>query len=163
MADRRVVISGLGAVTPLGCGVDRFWDRLIAGESGVTALTVFDAGGFDSRIGAQCDDFDAAETLGRRKIKRMDPFAQYALAAANEAWADSGLNIDSEDPSRFSVIIGSGIGGLHELEAQHGRLQEKGPSKVSAFTIPKLMLTPASGYVSIQLGLKGASPAAPPA
>ena len=159
MTDRRVVVSGLGAVTPLGCGVDHFWDRLIAGECGVTALTMFDATGFDVRIGAQCDEFDADQILGRRKVKRLDPFAQYALAAANEAWADSGLNIDSQDPSRFAVIIGSGIGGLHELEEQHGRLMEKGPSKVSAFTIPKLMLNAASGTVSIELGLKGSSTA----
>ena len=93
MTDRRVVISGLGAVTPLGCGVDRFWDRLIAGECGITALTVFDATGFDVRIGAQCHEFDADKALGRRKAKRLDPFAQYALAAANDAWADSGLDI----------------------------------------------------------------------
>lgn len=159
MADRRVVISGLGAVTPLGCGVDRFWDRLIAGECGITAVTVFDATGFDSRIGAQCDDFDADQALGRRKVKRLDPFAQYALAAANEAWADSGLDIAREDPGRIAVIIGSGIGGLHELEEQHGRLMQKGPSKVSAFTIPRLMLNAASGTVSIELGLKGSSTA----
>ncbi len=159
MADRRVVISGLGAVTPLGCGVDRFWDRLIAGECGITALTVFDAAGFDVRIGAQCDEFDADQALGRRKVKRLDPFAQYALAAANEAWADSGLDIAREDPSRIAVIIGSGIGGLHELEEQHTRLGEKGPSKVSAFTIPRLMLNAASGTVSIELGLKGSSTA----
>jgi len=155
MADRRVAVTGMGAVTPFGVGVDRFWDALIEGRSGISRVTLFDVSDFDVRIGGEVPAFDAAAHLDRRSIKRLDRFSQFALVASDEAIRASGLQVDREDPHRIGVIFGSGIGGLNELEQQHSRLLEKGPGKVSAFTIPKLMVNAASGNISIEYGIKG--------
>lgn len=156
---RRVVITGLGTINPLGTSVDRFWDGLITGRSGIGPLTHFDPAQFDTHFAGQCNDFDPTQWIDAKLIKRLDPFAQFALASAIDAVKDSGLDFSKEDPYRCGVIIGSGIGGLLELEQQHVRLIEKGPSKVSAFTIPKLMVNAASGNISIQFGLRGPSTA----
>lgn len=157
MADRRVVVTGMGAVTPFGVTVDRYWDGLIEGRSGITAISLFDASQFDVRIGGEISAFDAEKYLDRRIIKRLDRYAQFALVACDEAVKASGLDVSREDPARMAVIFGSGIGGLNELEQQFTRLTTKGPSKVSAFTIPKLMVNAASGNVSIAYGAKGNS------
>ncbi len=156
MSDRRrVVITGMGLVSPLGLAVDVFWERLLAGESGVAPIQHFDVTNFAVRFGGACRQFNAADHLDRKEIKRLDRFAQMALVAAKQAHADSGLADGDVEPSKFGVITGSGIGGLLELEEQHLRLREKGPSKVSAFTIPKLMVNAASGSISIMFGAKG--------
>ncbi|MFO0839866.1 MAG: beta-ketoacyl-ACP synthase II [Phycisphaerae bacterium] len=155
MAERRVVVTGLGAVTPLGCSVAAFWDGLLTGRSGVRAVRRFDASAMDVRFGGECADFDPAQHLDHRQIKRMDRFAQLAIVATKEAFADAGLPAEKFDATRAGVIIGTGIGGLTELEEQHKRLLEKGPSKVSAFTIPKLMANASSGHISIEFGLQG--------
>lgn len=157
MSERRIVVTGLGAVTPLGTGVPTFWDGLVSGRSGIRAITRFDAGPFDVRFGGECADFDQVQRLDPRQVKRMDRFAQFALVAALEAFEDSGLKPGRFDPLRAGVIVGSGIGGISELEEQFRRLMEKGPGRVSAFTIPKLMVNAGSGHISIHLGCQGIS------
>lgn len=155
--DRRVVVTGMGAVTPFGLTVDRYWDGLIEGRSGITRVSLFDASQFDVSIGGEIPNFDPEQLLDRRMIKRLDRYAQLALVATAEAVAQSGLQVNREDPDRMSVIFGSGIGGMNELEQQFARLHSKGPGKVSAFTIPKLMVNAASGNISIMYGAKGNS------
>jgi 3-oxoacyl-[acyl-carrier-protein] synthase II len=159
MHKRRVVITGMGAVTPLGASVDAYWDGLISARSGIRPLQNFDCSKYDSRIAGECRDFDATQWFDHKSIKRMDRFAQFAVASAMQAARDSGLDLAKEDPYRCGVIIGSGIGGILELQDQHVRLIEKGPSKVSAFTIPKLMVNAGSGNISIHFGLRGPSSA----
>ena len=159
MSQRRVVVTGMGAVTPIGTTVDLFWDNLLLGRSGVRTVSRFDVTGFDVRIGAECLDFNGEDHIDRKAIKRMDRFVQFALVAAREAFAASGLSVGQFDPERAGVIVGSGIGGLMEMEVQKERLLEKGPGKVSAFTIPKLMVNAASGNISIEYGLRGPSTA----
>lgn len=147
----------MGAVTPFGLTVDRYWDGLIEGRSGITRISLFDAKDFEVSIGGEIPNFDAEQLLDRRIIKRLDRYAQLALVAADEAVKQSGLQFDREDPDRMAVIFGSGIGGMNELEQQFARLHTKGPGKVSAFTIPKLMVNAASGNISIMYGAKGSS------
>ncbi len=159
MSVRRVVVTGMGAITPLGMGVGALWDGLIAGRSGIRNIARFDATGFDVHFGGECSDFNPAAVLDHRQIKRMDRFAQLAVAAAKEAFANCGLAGGKFDSRRAGVIIGTGIGGLSELEEQHRRLFEKGPGKVSAFTIPKLMANAGSGHISIEFGLQGVNTA----
>jgi 3-oxoacyl-[acyl-carrier-protein] synthase II len=139
--------------------VDRFWDRLIGGESGVGPITRFDTEDFDVRFGGECSEFEEVKHFDRQGIKRMDRVSQFAVVAARQAMTHSGIDISKEDPSKFGACIGSGIGGLLELELQMVRLLEKGPSKVSAFTIPKLMVNASSGNISIEFGLEGPSTA----
>ena len=155
VVDRRVVVTGLGAVTPLGAQVSSYWDGLISGRSGIRKITRFDASPYDVHFGGECVDFDPAGIVDPRLLKRMDRFTQLALAAAIQAFKESGLDSANFDPDRVGVIIGAGIGGLNEIEEQHMRLLQKGPSKVSAFTIPKLMANASSGHISIHLGLRG--------
>jgi len=156
MSDRRrIVITGMGLVSPLGDTVDRFWERLLAAEGGITSIERFDASTFDVRFGGECKEFDPLKHIDRREVKRLDRFAQMALAAALDAFKDAGLKKGAGNPARLGVITGTGIGGIQELEEQHLRLREKGPDKVSAFTIPKLMVNAASGNISIALGANG--------
>ena len=155
MSDRRVVITGMGIITSLGESVDPFWDRLINGESGIGPITSFDSSDYEVHFGGECVDFRAEDYIDRREIKRLDRFAQLAIGAACNCHKDSGLDLDQEDPSRVGVIVGSGIGGLLEIEQQHKRLLNKGPSKVSAFTIPKLMANAGGGNISIMFNAQG--------
>ncbi|HKQ50085.1 MAG TPA: beta-ketoacyl-ACP synthase II [Phycisphaerae bacterium] len=152
---RRIVVTGIGVVSPLGTTVDLFWERLVAGESGIAPIQNFDASRIDVRFGGECREFDPLKRLDRKEIKRLDRFAQMAMVAALDAFQDCGLEKGAGDPTKFGVITGSGIGGLLELEEQCLRLHQKGPDKVSAFTIPKLMVNAASGNISIALGAKG--------
>lgn len=154
---RRVVITGLGAVTPLGASVDAYWDGLISGSCGIRTISRFGHDQFDVHIGGECLDFEPGEYIEHRAAKRMDRFTQLAFASAKMALAQSGLQPGQFDPERAGVVTGTGIGGLNELEEQHLRLLQKGPSKVSAFTIPKLMANAAAGTVSIALGFQGPS------
>ena len=157
MPQRRIAVTGMGLVTPIGEAVDSFWDNLLLGRSGVRQVTLFDTTGFDVRIGGECTDFDAHRYIDRKAAKRMDRFTHFAVVAARAAFEHSGLEPSGFNPDRAGAIVGSGIGGLMELETQKQRLLEKGPSKVSAFTIPKLMVNAASGNISIELGLRGPS------
>jgi 3-oxoacyl-[acyl-carrier-protein] synthase II len=152
---RRVVITGLGAVTSLSRQVEDLFVRLCQGESGVHAIQRFDTSRFRSRFGGEISDWSTDGYLTPKDAKRLDRFTQLAMVAAIDAARDSGLDFSKEDVNRCGVMIGSGIGGIEELEVQHTRLLEKGPDKVSAFTIPKLMANAASGQVSIHFGLCG--------
>jgi 3-oxoacyl-[acyl-carrier-protein] synthase II len=145
----------MGLVSPLGDEVDAFWERLLACESGITPVESFDITDFDVKFGGECRTFDVGRYIDRRDAKRMDRFTQMAVAAARQAVEDAGLEAGAGRPERFGVITGSGIGGIKELEEQHLRLREKGPGKVSAFTIPKLMVNAASGCISIMFGARG--------
>ena len=152
---RRVVVTGLGAVTSLSCQVEDLWKRVLQGESGIHTLTVFDTTRFKVKFGGDVTDWNTEAYLPAKDAKRLDRFSQFALVAGIDAVRDSGLDFAREEAFRCGVILGSGIGGLNEIETQMQRLLEKGPEKVSAFTIPKLMVNAASGHISIQYGLKG--------
>lgn len=156
---RRVVVTGLGAVTSLSSKVEDLWQRVCRGESGIHAITAFDTSDFKVKFGGEVSDWSTDGYISLKDAKRIDRFTQFALVAGIDAVNDSGLDFTKEDPYRTGVILGSGIGGLNEIETQHTRLLEKGPDKVSAFTIPKLMLNAACGHVSIQYGLRGPSAA----
>jgi 3-oxoacyl-[acyl-carrier-protein] synthase II len=157
MAERRVVLTGLGTVNPLARNVRDFWRDLLAGKSGIRRISRFDPSPFDSQIGGEVQNWNGVppDMLDPRESKRMDPFAQFAVTSAVEAVRDSGLDFSHQNLERCGAIIGSGIGGLQELEDQHKRLLEKGPNRVSAFTVPKLMVNAAAGNVSILWGLHG--------
>jgi 3-oxoacyl-[acyl-carrier-protein] synthase II len=152
---RRVVITGLGAVTSLSCQVDDLFRRLCNGESGIRRIERFDPSRFRTHFGGEIQNWSAEGYICAKDAKRLDRFSQYALVAAIDAVRDAGLDFAKEDPFRCGVMIGSGIGGLEELEVQHLRLLEKGPEKVSAFTIPKMIANAAAGHISIQFGLRG--------
>lgn len=152
---RRVVVTGLGAVTSLSCKVPDLWQRVLAGESGIHQVRTFDTTEFKVKFGGEITDWSTDGYLPPKEAKRLDRFTQFAMVAATDAIADAGLDFSKMDPFQTGVIMGSGIGGLHEIETQHTRLLEKGPDKVSAFTIPKLMVNAACGQVSINWGLRG--------
>jgi 3-oxoacyl-[acyl-carrier-protein] synthase II len=157
LSPRRVVVTGLGTVNPLGHNVGEFWQALLDGTSGIRRIQRFDPEPFTSRIGGEVLNWESvpADMLDPRESKRMDRFSQFAVASAIEAVRDSGLDFEKEDPDRTGVLVGSGIGGLKELEDQHNRMIAKGPSRVSPFTVPKLMGNAAAGNISIVWGLRG--------
>jgi 3-oxoacyl-[acyl-carrier-protein] synthase II len=156
MTTERVVITGLGTVNPLSHDVEGFWDALMDGRSGIDYITKFDVTDYASHIGGAVKDWKIPEgTVEHRAAKRMDLVSQYAVVSGIEAVRDSGLDFDTEDRSRCATIIGSGIGGLQELETQHERLMKGGPKKLSPFTVPKLMANASSGLLAIHYGLQG--------
>lgn len=152
---RRVVITGMGVVTALGDTLDRFWSSLCAGQSGVGPLSLFDTSEFKVHFGGQVPDWDPVARFGAKEARHLDRFAQFAMAASMSAVEDSGIDFERYPSHTCGVIIGSGIGGLNEFETQHSIMREKGPSRISPFTIPKLMVNAASGQVSIRWGLCG--------
>jgi len=151
----RVVVTGVGAVTPLGTGVDKFWPRLLAGESAVDRITLLDPTEYSTQIAAEVKDFVAEDWLDKKEARRIDRFIAFAVAAAAMAMKDCGLEVTDELRDEFGVLIGSGIGGLTYLGEQHRRQIEGGPGKVSPFLVPYMIPDMASGYVSILNGLKG--------
>ncbi len=154
--ENRVVITGLGVISPVGNDIATFWQALKEGKSGVGMLTSFDATNFDSRIAGEVKNFDPnLFGMSFRDIKRMDKFAQYAVAAAKQAITDAGIDLDKEDRTRIGVVIGSGIGSLHTIEEEHKIFLAKGPSRMSPCLIPMLIVNEASGQVGIIFGLKG--------
>ncbi len=157
MPSRRIVVTGMGTVNPLAVTVPEFWSSLLAGKSGIRRIQRFDPSPYPSQIGGEVVGFDGvpAAYLDVRESRRMDRFAQFAVTAAIDAVRDSGLDFAREDVERCGVLVGSGIGGLQELEEQHLRLLDKGPTRVSPFTVPKLMINAASGSISILWGLRG--------
>jgi len=159
MKKKRVAITGIGIISPIGNSKQDFWDATLKGKSGVSKLECFNPSNFSSHIAAEVKDFDPAKYVDAKKLKRMDRFVQFALAASKDAMGDSGLDLESCDRSRIGVIIGSGIGGLHTIESQVKayveRGPEKGPSKITPFLIPMLIVNMASGIVSIELGVGG--------
>jgi 3-oxoacyl-[acyl-carrier-protein] synthase II len=155
MSERRVVITGIGVLTPLGCELEVFWQNLLAGKSGIARVTRFDTTDYDCKIGGEIKDFKPEEFMPIKETRRTDRFVQYAVGAARKAIADSGFDIAHGDPNRVGVLIGSGIGGMETIEDQVGTLIRKGPGRVSPFMIPMLIVNMASGYVSMLLGAKG--------
>lgn len=159
MEHRRVVVTGLGVITPIGNTVDKFWKALLEGKSGVARLTAFDPSSFTSQIAAEVKDFDPLQFMSEKEAKRLDRFVQFGLAAAKLAIEDSRLNLDKENTDRIGVYVGSGIGGLHTIEKEHlayiRRGPEKGPSKITPFLIPMLIANMAAGQISITFRLKG--------
>ena len=152
---KRVVVTGIGCVTPLGHDVPTTWDAMVAGRSGVGPITAFDASNLDVRIAAEVKDFDPARYVGAKEARRMDRFTQLGLVAALEAWEDAGLQVDERNAERIGVIGGSGIGGIGVLSQQFEVLFTKGPNRISPFLIPMLIVDMLAGQVSIRLGLKG--------
>jgi 3-oxoacyl-[acyl-carrier-protein] synthase II len=155
MSERRVVITGMGVLTPLGCDLEVFWQNLLAGKSGIAPLTRFDTANFDSKIGGEVKDFKPEEFMPIKETRRTDRFTQYGVGAARKALADSGIDMSQTDANRVGVLIGSGIGGMETIEEQSALLLKKGPGRVSPFMIPMLIINMASGYVSMLLGAKG--------
>ena len=152
---RRVVVTGLGLVTPLGTGVEKTWKALCAGESGIGRITRFDPTGYDAQIAGEVKDFDPAQFIEKKEIKKMDTFIHYAVGASQLAVDDAKLKVAPEEASRVGVYIGSGIGGLGSIEHYHDVLREKGPGRVSPFFIPMTIINLASGQVAIRVGAKG--------
>ena len=155
MSKRRVVITGLGCVTALAESVNELFAAVCEGRSGISTIESFDASAYPVRFGGEIKNFDVTRYIEQRESKRMDRFAQFAVAAAAQAVTDSGLDFTKEDDTRTGAIVGTGIGGLKEIEEQHLRLLAKGPTKVSPFCVPRLMANAASGNIAIQFGLKG--------
>lgn len=153
--DRRIVITGIGVVTPLGCEVEQFWAALTAGESGIGPITCIDTTHYKINFGGQIHEFSLEGICDPKEAKRLDRFTQFAVHAADQAVKDSGIDFDQTDRSRCGVILGSGIGGLLEIEAQIEKMLTKGPSRVSPFTIPKMMVNAAGGNIAITHGLRG--------
>jgi 3-oxoacyl-[acyl-carrier-protein] synthase II len=157
MNNRRVVITGLGCVTPIGVTVDSFFDAAIHGKNGVASITSFDVSQFSTRFGGEVRDFDITQFVEHREGKRMDRFCQLAVASAVQAVKDCGIDLSKADLDRCGCIYGSGIGGIQEIETQHIRLLNKGPRMVSPFTVPKLMGNAACGTISMMFGLRAAN------
>lgn len=152
---KRVVITGLGAVAPLGNDVETFWQGIKAGKCGISTITAFDITGFKATLAAEVKDFDPEKLLDKKESKRMDRYCQLAMVAAEEAYQDAGLAGADFDRERFGVIVGSGIGGLLTIEEQHSRLLEKGPGRVSPFFIPMSISNMAAGNIAIKLDARG--------
>ena len=155
MSKRRVVVTGLGVVSPVGTGVATAWENLIAGKSGITRITKFDPTEFSSQIAGEVKDFNVEDFIPAKDARRMDTFIQYGLAAGIEAFKDSGLVVTEENAERIGVEIGSGIGGLGLIESTNDTYDKGGPRKVSPFFIPGSIINMISGNLSIMLGLKG--------
>ncbi len=154
---RRVVVTGLGAVTCLGSDLDTFWDSLVAGKSGVKNIERFDASQFDVHFAGEIKGFDASRWIPAHEARKHDLFSLYAIGACDDAIKDAGIEPSKENPDRVGVILGTGIGGINEMEAQFQRLSERGPGKVSPFLIPKMMCNAMAGQLSIRHGFRGPS------
>ena len=152
---RRVVVTGLGAVTPIGNTVEEFWAGIKTGKVGIGPITKFDTTEYKVKLAAEVKDFSAKERMDFKSAKRMEPFAQYAVAAAKEAFADAGISMEQEDPYRVGVTVGSGIGSLQVVEREYEKIWTKGPSRVNPLMVPLMISNMAAGNISIQLGLKG--------
>ncbi len=153
--NNRVVITGMGVISPLGHSLDVFWNALLEGKSGIGPLTRFDASAYPSRIVGEVKDFDPDIYMDKKEARRMDLSEQYAMAAAEQAVKDSGMNLDTMDKDRCGVVIGSGIGGISTFEKQHSLLENSGPGRVSPFFIPMMIIDMCAGLVSIRYGFRG--------
>src|SRR5512133_2200837 len=155
MTRRRVVVTGLGLVSPVGIGVDESWSALVAGKSGIGPITLFDASTFPTRIAGEVKNFDPAKFMDRKEARRNDRFIQFALAAADMAMKDSGLDMSKEDGDRVGAIVGAGIGGPGTIEDEHKTFLEKGVRKIGPLFIPSLIINLAPGQISLKYGMKG--------
>ncbi len=154
---RRVVVTGMGAITPIGNSPEEFWDSVRREKTGFGPITRFDCEGYKAKLAAEVKDFDPENYMDKKTARRMEQFCQFAVAAARQAMEDSGLDMAKEDPYRVGVSVGSGVGSLQAIEREYVRLLEKGPSRVSPLFVPLMISNMAAGNVSIQLGLKGKS------
>ena len=154
---KRVVITGLGAITPLGNNVDEFWKGIKDGKCGIDYITKFDTTDFKVKLAAEVKGYNAEDYFDRREAKRLDKFSQYAMIASREAWKDSGLDKEKENMERVGIVIGSGIGGIQTIETENQKCIEKGPDRVSPMYIPMGILNMATGNVAIDIGAKGES------
>ena len=154
---RRVVVTGLGAITPIGNSVEEFWSGVKAEKIGFDRITYFDVSEYRAKLAAQVKDFDAAQHMDKKAARRMEQFCQFAVAAAGEAIKDAGLDMEKEDPFMVGCNVGSGIGSLQAMEREHTKLTEKGPNKVGPMLVPLMISNMAAGNVSIAYGLKGKS------
>lgn len=152
---RRVVVTGLGAVTPIGNTVPEFWQGIREGRVGIGEITRFDTENYKVKLAAEVKAFDAAERMDPKAAKRMERFSQYAVAAAKEAFADAGLSMEQEDPFRAGVIVGSGIGSLETVETEYEKIRDGKVKRVAPLMVPKMISNMAAGNISIQLGLRG--------
>lgn len=155
MSKRRVVITGMGAVTPIGNNIEEYWQGLQEGRNGIGKITKIDASGFETQIAAEVKNFDPAQFIDKKTVRRMDDFTQFAMAAAKMALEDSGMDLENINRDKAGVIFGSGIGGMDTFEKQHNAFLEGGARKVSPFFVPMMISDIASGYISMEYGLKG--------
>ncbi len=155
MSRRRVVVTGLGLVSPLGIGVEKSWSGLLQGRSGIRRITHFDASTFATKIAGEVEGFNPEEYIEPKEVKKMDRFIHFGVAASTMAREDSGLKIDEENAPRVGVYVGSGMGGLPAIEHYHKVLLEKGPRRITPFFIPMLIINLAAGQISIRFGAKG--------
>jgi 3-oxoacyl-[acyl-carrier-protein] synthase II len=151
----RVVITGMGAVTPIGNDVNSFWNNIKEGTCGIDVIKSFDISDFKCKLGAEVKNFDPSVAIDKREARKMDKYCQYAMVAADEAVKDSGLDLESINRENLAVVVGSGIGGLGTIEAEHKKLMEKGPGRVSPFLIPMIISNIAAGNIAIKYGSKG--------
>ena len=154
---KRVVVTGMGAITPIGNSVDTFWDSIRQGKTGFGPITSFDAADYKCKLAAEVKDFNAADYMDKKAARRMELFSQFAMAAAKEAMEDAGLDMAKEDPYRAGCAVGSGIGSLQSMEREHTRLVEKGPARIAPLFVPLMISNMAAGNVSIAFQLKGKS------
>ena len=155
MAKRRIVITGLGVISPVENDVESFWQALLAGKSGIGPITTFDSSAFDSQIAGEVKGFDPLKYMDSKEAKRMEKFAQFAVAASKQAVSDAKLDLSRENTERIGVLIGCGIGSLRIVEQEYKTYLEKGPSRITPFMVPLMIVNEAAGQVSILLGLKG--------
>lgn len=154
---KRVVVTGIGAITPIGIGKDEFWQALLAGKSGIGPITRFDATDYTTRVAGEVKDFEPSNYIDKKEAKRMDRCTQFAVAAARMAFEDSGLDLEKADRSRIGVVVGTGIGGIDTLHDQYKTLFDKGPGRISPFFVPMMIANMAAGQTSITFGLQGPS------
>jgi len=152
---RRVVITGMGAITPVGLNVDETWQSMLAGKSGIGLITKFDTSEFTTKIAAEVKGFDPLDHFEKKELRRLDPYTQYALVSAREALTSSQIDFEKEDKTRVGVIVGSGIGGMMSFETEMRKLVEQGPKRISPFFIPQMISDIAAGQISMEFGLKG--------
>ena len=155
MQKSRVVVTGMGAITPIGLTVEEFWENVKAQKVGIGAITKFDTTDFKVKLAAEVKDFDAQAYMDFKQAKRMELFSQYAVAAAGQAIKDAGLDMEKEDAYRVGTSIGSGIGSLDAMEREHKKLLERGPGRINPLLVPLMITNMAAGNVSIAYGLKG--------
>ena len=155
MSNRRVVVTGLGSITPLGNTVAETWKNLLAGVSGAAAVESFDTEGYSTRFSASVKGFDVTEYMSAKDARKMDTFIHFGIAAGIQALDDAGLATDQHNPERIGVAIGSGIGGLPNIETQHSNLLKSGPRKISPFFVPSTIINMIAGNLSIMRGLQG--------
>lgn len=151
----RVVITGIGAITPIGNNAKDFWNSIKEGKCGIDKITAFDTADYKAKLAAEVKDFKVEDYIDKREARRMDKYCQFAMVAADEAVKDAGLNIEEVDSERFGVMVGSGIGGIATIEEQHKKLMEKGPKRISPFFIPMIISNMAAGNIAIKFGAKG--------